>query len=143
MLQSKYQRVGVLAGLLMFFGSWLSAFYNHWAWALVTVAVALAAFWIALENESTEDLGPRAIRGFVVGALAATVARILGMVTMAWAFDSWSTPVTEKYDSFSDLFRVLINGNLTESIVAIVGVGLVGTFIAYAMPYFTADREEE
>lgn len=143
MLQSKYQRVGALAGLLMFFGAWLSAFYNHWAWALVTIAVVLVAFWFALENESSEEMGPRTIRGFVVGALAAVVARILGMVTMAWAFDSWTSSVTQKYESISDLFRIVLNGTFVTSLVMILGVGLVGAFIAYSMPYFTTDREEE
>lgn len=143
MLQSNYQRVGALAGLLMFFGSWLSAYYNHWGWAFATVAAVLVALWMALENESSDDLGARALKGFVAGALAAVVARILGLLAMVWAYDSWSTPVTQKYDSISDLFRVLINGNLVASIIAVVGVGLAGAFIAYAMPYFTADREEE
>ena len=143
MLQSNYQRVGALAGLLMFFGAWLSAFYNHWGWVLATVVGVLAAIWMALENESSEDLGERAKKGFIVGALAALVARVLGLLAIVWAFDSWSTPVTQKYDSLSDLFRVLLNGSLLVSVLAIIGVGLVGAFIAYAMPYFTTDREEE
>jgi hypothetical protein len=143
MLQSNYQRVGALAGLLMFFGAWLSAYYNHWGWAFATVVAVLAAIWMALENEPSEDLGQRAIKGFVTGALAAVVARVLGMLTMVWAFDSWSSSVTKEYDSISDLFRVLLNGDFVSSLLAILGVGLVGAFIAYSMPYFTADREEE
>lgn len=143
MLQSNYQRVGALAGLLLFLGAWLSVFYNHWGWAAATVVAVLAAFWVALESETSEDLSQRAWKGFVVGALAGVVARILGMISMVWAFDSWSTPVTQKYDSISDLFRVLLNGDLTASLVAIIGLGLVGAFMAYAMPYFTADSEEE
>jgi len=143
MLQSNYQRVGALAGLLMFLGAWLSAFYGHWGWALATVVAVLTAFWFALENEPSEDLGDRAKKGFIIGVVATVVARILGMIAMVWAFDSWSTPVTEKYDSISDLFRVILNGSFTASLLAIIGVGVVGAFIAYAMPYFTADREEE
>lgn len=143
MLKSNYQRVGALAGLLMFFGSWLSAYYNHWGWTFATVVAVLAAIWMALENEPSEDLGQRAIKGFVTGALAAVVARVLGMLTMVWAFDSWSSSVTKEYDSISDLFRVLLNGDFVSSLLAILGVGLVGAFIAYSMPYFTADREEE
>jgi len=127
----------------MFFGAWLSGFYNHWGWVLATVVAVLAAFWMALDNESSEDLGDRAKKGFIVGVVAAVVARILGLLAMVWAFDSWSTPVTEKYDSVSDLFRILLNGSFTASLIAIVGIGAVGAFIAYARTYFTADREEE
>ena len=143
MLQSKYQRVGALAGLLMFFGAWLTGYYNHWAWALVTVITVLAAFWLALDDESSEELGTRVMRGFSVGVVTAVIARLLGMLTMAWSFDSWSSPTTAKYDSLSDIFRVTFNGKFWPSVLAILGVGLVGAFVAYAMPYFTVDREEE
>lgn len=143
MLQSKYQRVGALAGLLMFFGSWLTGYYNHWAWALLTVIAVLVAFWLALDSESNEELGTRVMRGFTVGAIAAVVARILGMLTMAWAFDSWSSPATAKYTSLSDVFRIMFNGRFWPSVLAIIGVGAVGAFVAYAIPYFTVDREEE
>jgi hypothetical protein len=143
MLQSNYQRVGALAGAVMFFGGWLSAFYGHWIWAAITVGVTLLAFWLVLENESTEELSVRVMRGFVLGALTAVVARVLGALAMVWAFDSWSTPVTQKYDSLSDVFRVLMNGSLLQSLVAIAAIGAVGAFIAYAMPYFAAEREEE
>lgn len=143
MLNSKYQRVGALAGLLMFFGSWLTGYYNNWFWAAGTLAVVLVAFWVALEDDSEEELSTRTLRGFVSGLIAGTVARVAGLVTMAWAFDSWSSPVTVKYDSLSDAFRVFFNGDIWTSILAILGTGLVAAFVAYAMPYFTAEREEE
>lgn len=143
MLTSKYQRVGALAGLLMFFGSWLTGYYNNWVWAAVTVAAVLTAFWFALGEDSDEELNTRVIRGFVTGLVAGVVARIGGLLTMVWAFDSWSSAVTQKYDSFSDLFRIFFNGDLWLSLLAIIGVGVVGAFIAYAMPYFTAEKEEE
>jgi NADH:ubiquinone oxidoreductase subunit 6 (subunit J) len=143
MLQSKYQRVGVLAGLLMFFGAWLTGYYNHWVWALITVVGVLVAFWLALDGESNEELGTRVARGFSVGIVTGLIARILGMLTMAWTYDSWSSPVTMKYSTLSDVFRVMFNGRFWPSIVAILGVGAVGAFIAYAMPYFSVDREEE
>ena len=143
MLQSNYQRVGALAGLLLFLGAWLSVFYDHWAWTAATIIAVLAAFWLALENETSEDLGDRAKKGMLIGVIAASVARILGLISMVWAFDSWSAPATRNYDSISDLFRIILNGDLTSSLLAILGVGLVGAFMAYAMPYFTTDREEE
>lgn len=143
MLNSKYQRVGALAGLLMFFGSWLTGYYNNWVWAAVTVAAVLVAFWVALEAETDEELGTRTLRGFVTGIIAGVVARVAGLLTMTWAFDSWSSPVTAQYDSLSDLFRVFFNGDLWTSILAILGTGAVAAFIAYALPYFTAEREEE
>jgi hypothetical protein len=143
MLQSKYQRVGALAGLAMFLGGWLGAYYNHWAWPAITAVVVLLSFWYVVEDDSAEDLSTRAIRGFLLGAGAALIARVLGALTMVWAFDSWSTPVTEKYESISDIFRVLMNGSLIQSLIAIAAIGAVGAFIAYALPYFAAEREEE
>lgn len=143
MLQSKYQRVGALAGLLMFFGAWLTGYYNHWVWALITVTGVLVAFWLALDGESNEELSTRVVRGFTVGVVTGLVTRILGMLTMAWAYDSWSSSTSLKYNSLSDLFRVMFNGRFWPSILAILGVGVVGAFIAYAMPYFSVDREEE
>ena len=143
MLNSKYQRVGALAGLLMIIGAWLTGYYNNWVVAAITVVVVGAAFWYALEDDTNEDLGTRTIRGFLVGLIAALVARILGMLTMAWTYDSWSSPVTSQYDSIADTFRVLFNGNLTTSLIGILSIAALGAFIAYALPYFTAEREEE
>ena len=143
MLQSKYQRVGALAGLLLFFGSWLTAYYNHWIWALLTVFFVVAAFWLALDGDTEEDLSSRVTRGFMTGAIAAVIARILGLLTMAWAFDSWTGTTGSKYTALTDLFRVLFNGRFWISLVAIFAIGLVGAFIAYAIPYFTAEQEEE
>ena len=143
MLQSKYQRVGALAGLLMFFGAWLTGYYNQWVWPLLTVIAVLTAFWLALDGDSNEELGTRVMRGFSIGIVTGLIARILGMLTMAWTFDSWSSPTTAGYSSLSDVFRVMFNGRFWPSVVAIIGVGVVGAFIAYAIPYFTVDREEE
>lgn len=135
--------MGALAGLVMFFGAWLSGYYNHWFWPVVSVIIVLGAFWMALDTESGEELSTRAIRGFVMGALAAVVARVLGLVAMAWAYDSWTSPTLTSYDSISDLFRVLLNGNFVSTLIAILGSGVVGAFIAYAMPYFVAEKEDE
>jgi hypothetical protein len=143
MFESKYQRVGALAGLVMFLGGWLGAYYNHWAWPAITVVVVLLSFWYVVEDESAEDLSTRAMRGFLLGLGSAIVARVFGAIMMVWAFDSWSTPVTESYDSISDVFRILMNGSLAQSLIAILGIGAVGAFVAYAMPYFAAEREEE
>jgi hypothetical protein len=98
---------------------------------------------MALENDSSEDLGDRAKRGFLIGVIAGFVARIMGLLMMVWMYDSWTTPASITYNSISDLFRVLLNGDLATSLLAIAGIGLVGAFMAYAMPYFTTDREEE
>ena len=143
MLQSKYQRVGALAGLLLFLGSWLTAYYNHWVWALLTAVFVIASFWLALDGDTSEELSSRVIKGFTVGLISAVVGRILGLLSMAWAFDSWTGTTSAKYDTMSDLFRVILNGRFWVSLVAIFAVGLVGEFVAYAIPYFSAEREEE
>jgi hypothetical protein len=143
MLQSKYQRVGALAGLLMFFGAWLTGYYNHWVWATATVLLVLGSIWFALDEDAGEELNTRVMRGFAIGAMIAVIARALGLLTMAWAFDSWMSPTVTKYGGTSDVFRIMFNGRFLASILLIIVMGLVGAFIAYAIPYFTVDREEE
>jgi site-specific recombinase len=143
MLLSKYQRVGALAGLVVFLGGWLSAFYGHWGWGVGAIVLTLASFWIVLEEDSSEDTTTRLLRGFILGLTAAVVARLLGLLLMVAVFDSWSSPVTATYDGISDVFRVLINGSLIQSIVALLGSGCIGALVAYALPYFVAEKEEE
>jgi hypothetical protein len=143
MLNSTYQRVGALAGLLLFIGSWLTGYYNNWLLAAATVAAVVVAFWTALESDMDEENGVRIKKGFIAGLIAGVLARLLGLLTMAWAFDSWTSPVNGKYDNLSDMFRVLYNGDFWASVLAILGVALAGAFVAYSLPYFSADREEE
>ena len=143
MLNSKNQRMGILAGLLLFFGAWLTGYYNNWIWSMVTLASILVAFWVAVEDDSDEELNTRALRGFIAGVIAGVVARVCGMLAMVWIYGSWVSPTTVKYDSLSDTFRIFFNGDLWVSILAIIGIGAVGAFIAYAIPYFTAEKEEE
>jgi hypothetical protein len=127
----------------MFFGAWLSAVYGHWIWVVLTILVVAVAMWFVLEDESAEELTPRTIKGFLMGLIVGVTARVLGALAMVWAFGSWSSSPTTSYDSFADMFRVILNGNVAQSLIAVVGVGLVGAFIAYALPYFAAEREEE
>jgi hypothetical protein len=143
MLQSNYQRVGALAGLLLFLGAWLTGYYNNWVWPFITITAVVVAFWVALDSEVEEELGTRVTRGLVVGLLAAVVARLLGLVTMAWAYDNWSSPVTASYNSLSDAFRIIFNGEVVASLLFILATGALGAFIAYALPYFVAEKEEE
>jgi hypothetical protein len=141
MLSSTYQRVGALAGLLLVVGAWLSGYYQHWLWPVLTIGLVLVTYWVALGGLVDNETNTRVSRGFMVGVVSGVVARILGMLAMVWAFDSWSTPVKESYDSLSDLFRVLFNGNVWASILAIAFLGVVGAFVAYTLPYFTAEED--
>lgn len=143
MLTSKYQRVGALAGLLMFLGSWLTAFYGNWIWATLTILLTVFALWTALEDGVAEELTARVTKGLIAGLIAGVVARVLGLLTMAWSFDSWTAQVNTDYSSLNDVFRIFFNGNVVSSLVAIVGMSLLGGFIAYALPYFAAEKEEE
>ncbi len=143
MLSSTYQRVGTLAGLLLFFGSWLTGFYNNWLWAAVTIIAVVSALWFALDDQSEEDTNTRVIRGFVTGLICGLVARALGLIAMVWAFDSWTSSTSLKYSVFADYLKVILNGNFWQSILAIILTALAGAFIAYALPYFVAEREEE
>ena len=142
MLLNSYQRVGVLAGVLLFVGSWLSAYYNNWLWPLVATICAVVAGWLALENMIEEETTTRVVRGFVTGLIAGVVARVLGLLTMTWAFDNWTSSTTASYTVLSDFYSVVINGELWTSVLAVLGVGIVGGFLGYVMPYFSAEREE-
>jgi hypothetical protein len=133
--------VGALAGLLLVVGAWLSGYYQHWLWPVLTIGLVLVTYWVALGGLVDNETNTRVSRGFMVGVVSGVVARILGMLAMVWAFDSWSTPVKESYDSLSDLFRVLFNGNVWASILAIAFLGVVGAFVAYTLPYFTAEED--
>ena len=143
MRTSTYQRVGALAGLLLFFGSWLTGFYNNWLWAALTIVAAVVALWFALDDQSEEDTNTRVIRGFVTGLIAGVVARVLGLLTMVWAFDSWTSSTNARYSVFADYLKVLLNGNFWLSIAVVLLTGIAGAFVAYALPYFVAEREEE
>jgi len=142
MLTSTYQRVGALAGVLLFAGSWLSSYYSHWIWPTLTLISAAVAVWLALDREVEEETSTRVIRGFVTGLIAAVVARLLGLLTMAWAFDNWTSNTTVDYTYVADFLKILFNGDFWTSVVVVLGVGVIGAFIGYAMPYFSADREE-
>ncbi len=143
MLSGTYQRVGALAGLLLFCGAWLTGFYNNWIWALLTIVGVVAALWFALDDTSEEEANTRVVRGFATGLIIGVVARVLGMVAMVWAFDSWTGASNAKYSVFADYFKVLLNGGFWLSLLAVLLTAVAGAFVAYALPYFVAEEEEE
>jgi MFS family permease len=142
MRTKSYQRMGVLAGLLLFLGSWLTAYYDSWVWSGLTIVLLILGLWAALEADSDRVAESRLKHGVLAGIIAAIVARLMGLVTMVWAYDAWSSATAQAYDSLSDTYRVVFNGNLLATIVLIIGCGMLGAFIAYSMPYFLT-REED
>jgi hypothetical protein len=142
MLKSTNQRVGALAGVLLFVGAWLSAFYGHWIWAAGTALVVVAALWIGLDDQVEEETTDRTMRGLVLGLIAGIVARVLGLLTMVWAFDNWTSQTSASYSVFNDFLRVVLNGGVVSTLAQIALTGLAGAFIAYALPYFVAERED-
>ena len=85
MLSSTYQRVGALAGLLLVVGAWLSGYYQHWLWPVLTIGLVLVTYWVALGGLVDNETNTRVSRGFMVGVVSGVVARILGMLAMVWA----------------------------------------------------------
>jgi hypothetical protein len=142
MLKSTNQRVGALAGFLLFVGAWLSAYYGQWLWAAGTAVIVAAALWLALDDQSEENTNDRVMKGLVSGLIMGVVARVLGALAMVWATGNWTSTATTTYSVFNDFLRVVLNGNVVSSIIMVALAGLAGAFVAYALPYFVAEREE-
>jgi hypothetical protein len=142
MFESTNQRVGALAGFLLFVGSWLSAYYGQWFWAAGTALVVVAALWLALDDQSESDTNDRVIKGLVSGLIAGVVSRALGALAMVWATGNWLNDVSSSYSVFNDFLRVVLNGSVVNSLIMVALSGLAGAFIAYALPYFVAERED-
>ena len=97
----------------------------------------------SLDDQSEQETSTRVIRGLVTGLICGVVARGLGLLTMVWAFDSWTSSTSSSYSVISDYLRVMLNGNFWLSLAGIALAALAGAFIAYALPYFVTEKETE
>ncbi len=126
----RYQWVGLLAGVPLFSGAWLSAFYNTPWWGVLGVLLMLGGLYMANHVERRSTLTEHATRGFLAGILAGAVARILGW--LAAALTGGTNVVSSTV--FQDTFRIVLAGNWWPTLVLILLSGVLGAAIASLEP---------
>lgn len=126
----RYQWVGLLAGVPLFSGAWLSAFYNTPWWGVLGILLAMGGVYVANHVERRSDLSMHAQRGLVAGLLAGLVARLLGYIALA--VDGITRTVD--FNGFGDVFRVALAGNWLATLLFVVVCGIVGAGVASLEP---------
>jgi len=126
----RYQWVGLLAGVPLFSGAWLSAFYNSPWWGVAGLAVTAWGLYVANQVERRADNQTQAVRGVVAGLLAGVMARVLGYVSMLIAGVTTAVP----WDNVGDILRVVLAGDWMASVILLVITGLLGTIMAVLEP---------
>ncbi len=126
----RYQWVGLLAGVPLFSGAWLSAFYHSPWWGIAGAAVAAWGLYVANQVERRGDNVVQARRGIVAGLLAGAMARLLGYVAMSI---SGVTALVGLQD-IRDVFRIVLAGDWLASLSLIILVGGLGLLMAVLEP---------
>ena len=131
----RHQWVGLLAGLLLFSGSWLVAYTDNTFWALLTVIMVGGVLWSAVRLEGRSTVKQHFIHGVTAGLLSVLVARVLGLVATGWAFGKWGgvKPIAA-YADVSDTFRGILNGGVWSTITVLVFGAAFGGLVALLEP---------
>lgn len=126
----RYQWVGLLAGVPLFSGAWLSAFYQSPWWGVGGLVVAAWGLYVANQVERRADNQTQARRGVIAGLLAGGMARLLGHIAMLIAgvstFASWN--------QIGDMLRVILAGDWLATILLFVVTAVLGTVMAMLEP---------
>lgn len=120
----RYQWVGLLAGVSLFSGVWLSAFYNTLWWGVFGLIVTAWGLYLANQVERRTTNQKQAERGIVAGLLAALSARLLGYIATLIT----GMAGTVSWNEIGDMFRAVLAGNwLAVLMLAFVmaGIGLI------------------
>ena len=120
----RYQWVGLLAGVPLFSGAWLSAFYNTPWWGVFGLIVTAWGLYVANQVERRTTNQKQAERGIVAGLLAALSARLLGYI--ATLITGMSGAVS--WNQVSDMFRVVLAGDWVAVLMfafVMAGIGLI------------------
>lgn len=125
MVLKRYQWVGLLAGVPLFSGAWLSAVYNNAWWGIIGALIAVLGMFIANHVERRSDLVVHLRRGLLAGLLAGVVARLLGYLAWVWA----GLSATTNFHQLNDVFRVVLAGDWWASVFFVLGCGFVGAAI--------------
>lgn len=135
----RYQWVGLLAGVPLFSGAWLSAYYHTPWWGVLGLVVALGGVLVANQVETKSDVTTYLKRGAIAGALAAVVARFLG-----WA----ATMISGNGDfvQFTELrhfSRVVLSGDWWSTLLMIALVAALGAGIAALEPTAKPNKKKK
>ncbi len=126
----RYQWVGLLAGVPLFSGAWLSAFYNTPWWGVLGLLLSVGGVYVGNMIMRRDDIETYAKRGFIAGALATIVARLLGWVASVMA----GNQVIAGFGSLADMFRVVLAGDWWGSFLLVVLMGVIGAAVASLEP---------
>ena len=127
---SRYHWVGALSGVPLFSGAWLSAYYNNVWPGIIGLVIAGVGIFVANRVERRSDVMTDMQRGAIAGVLAAVVARVLGWFASMFAGVSQGV----SFDSFGDLWRVVLGGGWAATFVLLVAAAIVGAAIAALEP---------
>lgn len=132
---SSINTIGLLIGITFAGGIWLTAFYSGsrlLAW--VTVLVLSYAIWLSVQSHA-KDTRKLLIHGFIFGSAVVLIARLVLLLSTRIITDSWTTSINEDYlitDSLVEMFRIMLNGTVLQSIAMILLGGLIGLLAAFA-----------
>lgn len=126
----RYQWVGLLAGVPLFSGAWLSAFYNSPWWGIAGLVISVWGLYVANQVERRVDNQAQAKRGIVAGLLAGAMARVLGYISALIAGVSG----TAAWNEVGDMFRSILAGDWMATILLLLVMGLFGTVMAVLEP---------
>ena len=126
----RYQWVGLLAGVPLFSGAWLSAFYNTPWWGIFGLIVTAWGLYVANQVERRATNQVQAERGIIAGLLAGIAARVLGYIAMMIAGSS----TTVAWRDLGDMFKVVLAGDWMATVLLLVVVGGLGVLMAVLEP---------
>ena len=126
----RYQWVGLLAGVPLFSGAWLSAYYQTPWWGVLGLVLAVTGIYIGNKVEPRADIATYIKRGAIAGLLAAAVARILG-----WAATmlSGNTDVVQ-FSELRHFSRAVLSGDVWATLLVILIVAVAGAAVAALEP---------
>ncbi len=133
----RYQWVGLLAGVPLFSGAWLSAYYHTPWWGVLGLVVSVAGIYLGNRVEQRDDLTTYLQRGAIAGALAALVARVLGGIATLL---SDNTDIAQ-FSELRHFSRVVLSGDLVATLLLIVIVAALGAGVCALEP--TAHRKKK
>ena len=123
---NRHRVVGLLAGIPLFSGAWMTAFFNNPTWGFVGVLLTLWGLYVANRVERRTTNTRQLVQGAVAGLLTGIVARILGL--LAGALEAEADAVS--WTGLDDVFRVVLAGDWLASLLLIAILGVLGAMIA-------------
>jgi hypothetical protein len=130
----RYQWAGLYAGLILFSGSWLTAYFNNWLVSFVTMLLFGAALYAAVRVERRALIPDHIKYGATAGLLAGLVARLVGFIATRWAFGSPMIQPNANYGLISGFFANTLNGGLTGTVIMVLMSTILGASVAFFEP---------